>query len=327
MNELISAMALDMNISPYRNETETSFVFRVVYSGLGRWCLELGRTTEGISKHAQTAMLNNLTEKYTILFPEVKDMLVKDGQTPLSVFIRHTYEETGFLMTDSVNYNHLANYYRGLQVGLKKLLYGLSAKMSVEGLGVFSEDVKYTVSWREALLRDSLNCDEYIASAFDVAMFSQRNISMESLQFFNPKSSLAPSSSWINTMTTDKTVARNLANGAYYRVMKYGEEVLFYDDIPNTGTEGLTDFEYRRLYFALKKHYEYPLKARARILDEQYTLISMDGHLPNREYYLLLLCSWPYKEYCNKREFITRKENLNFLKEVLENLGVELIGG
>lgn len=327
MNELINTMSTDMGITPYNGESSNSFVFRVIYSALGRWCLESARGNNGISKHGQSIMLNNLIEKYTILYPEIKDMLVQDNQPSLSVFIRHVYEETGFLITDSDNHNHLARYHRGIEIGEKKMLFGLSSHTVTEGLGSFSDDVKYLVPWREVLIRDSLKCEDYLSSSFDVALFSQRDIPEESLQFFNPKTNTAPSSSWINTMPTDKTVARNTSNGVYYKVMRYNGEILYYDDVPNTGTEGLTDFEYRRLYYALKKYYGYPLKAQTQSLDNQYLKITLGGFLPNREYFLLLLCSWPSRMYCNKGEFITKKENICFIEELFENLGIELKGG
>lgn len=327
MNEVINAMATDMNITPYIGEAEVSFVFRVVYSALGRWCLESARVEDGISKHGQTTLLNNLIEKYIILFPEIKEMIVQEDKVPISVFIRRVYEETGFLITDSANHNKLANYQRGLHIGTKQLLYGVSGKTSNEGLGVFSDDIHYTVPWREALIRDSLGYEDYLSAAFDVAIFSPRDIEKESLRYFNPRANVAPSSSWISSMITDKTVARNLANGAYYRVMQYGDEVLYYDDVPNTDTDGLTGFEYRRLYYALKKHYGLPLKAQIQSLDDQYSKVSLGGHLPNREYYLILLYSWPYQMYCNKREYIMKKDFLCFTREVLGNLGIEVIGG
>lgn len=326
MNELIKAMSSDMKIIPYEGEPQDSFVYRVIYSALGRWCLESTRTEDGISKHGQSILLYNLTEKYSVLFPKIKEMLVQEDQTPISVFVRHLYEETGFLITDLANRNHLASYHRGLEIGSKKLLFGLGSQTSVEGLGSFSEDAKYTISWREALLRDSLTCEEYVSSTFDVTIFSQRDISEDSLQYFDPKRNVAPSSSWINTMVTDKTVARNVSNGTYYRVMRYNDEILYFEDTPNSGTEGLTDFEYRRLYYALKKYYGFPLNAHVQIIDEMYSKITLRGHLPNREYYLMLLCSWPCCSYCNKREFIIKNEYLGFVREVLENLGIEIIG-
>lgn len=327
MNELIKTMSSDMKILPYDGEPHDSFVYRIIYSALGRWCLESARADKGISKHSQTILLNNLIEKYSKIFPEIKEMLVQEKETPLSVFIRHVYEGTGFLVTDAENRNHLASYHRGLEIGSKKLLYGISNQTSTEGLGSFSEDVKYIIPWREALLRDTLTCEEYVQSAFDVTVFSQRDISEECLQYFNPKRNVAPSSSWSEKIVTDMTIAHNASNGAYYRVLRYNDEVLYYEDAPNSGTEELTDFEYRRLYYALKKFYGYPLKAQIKSLDNQYAKISLDGHLPNREYFMILLCSWPCRIYCNKREFITKKDNLLFIDEVLKNLGIEATGG
>ncbi len=327
MSELIRAMASDMKITPFAGELASSYTYRVIYSALGRWCLESARAEGGISKHGQSILLNNLTEKYTALFPEIKEMLIQENQVPISVFIRRIYEETGYLITDLANHNNLACYQRGLQIGSNRLLYGLNEKMSNEGLGIFSDDAQNLVSWEEVLLRDSLSCEDYVLSAFDVSLFLPRDIKSDSLQYFNPLANAAPSSSWINTMNTDKTVARNLANGAYYRVMRYKGELLFYDDAPNAGVDGLTDYEYRRLYYALKKYYGSPLKAYVQSLDTQYLKVSLSGLLPNREYYLMLLYSWPCRMYCNKREFIMKKDYLHFTQEVLGKLGVEVIGG
>lgn len=327
MNELIRAMSSDMKIIPYEGEPPESFVYRIIYSALGRWCLEAARAEGGISKHGQTILLNDLTEKYCELFPTIKEMLFQKSKTPLSLFIRHLYEETGYLITDSKNQNHLVSYHRGLVIGSRHLLYGLSKCADMEGLGSFSEDVSYTIPWREALLRDSLTCEEYVSSAFDVTIFSQRDVTEESLQYFDPNRNAAPSSSWGDEMVTNMTIARNVSNGAYYRVMRYNDEILYFEEVPNLGTDGLTDFEYRRLYFALKNINGHPVRAQIQSLDNLYAKISLGGHLPNREYFLMLLCSWPCRMYCNKREFIIKKENLLFINEVLKNLGIDTVGG
>lgn len=326
MNDLIKVMASDMGIANYADEPSDSYIFRVIYSALGRWCLESARTDEGISKHGQTALLNKLTKKFVNLFPEIEEMLIQVGQENISVFIRRLYEETGFLLTNSSNYNRLANYHRGLQIGSKHLLYGLSKETCVDGLGIYSDDIEYSVSWRDVLLRDTLNCDEYVSSMFDLALFSPREITEDSLEYFNPITDSAPSSSWTNTMITEKTVARDLTKHVYYRVMRYNEEMLYCDDLPNMGTDGLTDYEYRRLYYAIKRHYGHSLKARVKIIDRLYSKISLGGHLPNREYYLMLLCSWPCRRYNNKSEFIIKNEYLKFIHEVFENIGIEMIG-
>lgn len=327
MNELIKSMALDMDITPYQGETDSSYYYRVIYSALGRWCLETARGNGGISKHAQSIILNNLTEKFIAIFPEVDKMLLQEEQVPISVFIRRVYEETGYLITDQNNHNNLTHYQRGLKIGSQQLLFGVNENMRSEGLGIFSENSLYFTSWREFLIRDSLDYEEYLSSAFNLTLFSPRDIGKENLLYFNPKTNDAPSSSWINTMNTDKTIARNKSNGSYYRVMRYEDELLYYEEAPSVDADGLTGFEYRRLYNALKKHYGFPLKAQVRKLDAIYSKIILSGYLPNREYYLMLLCSWPCRMYCNKREFIIKKEYLSFVQEVFDNIGIEIIGG
>ena len=58
MNELISAMASDMGIEPYYYESNDSYYYRILFSALGQWCLKSASSIEGISKHAQTFLLN-----------------------------------------------------------------------------------------------------------------------------------------------------------------------------------------------------------------------------------------------------------------------------
>lgn len=327
VNELIKTMATDMSIYPYSGETPSSFIYRVVYSGLGQWCLKSACAPDGITKRAQTVLLNELTDRYTELFPELFDMLIQEDQLPISVFIRRIYEETGYLITNSLNRNSLASYGRGLQINSRCLFFGLSNRTNIDGLGVFSDDARFSVTWREILIRDELDCEDFISSKFDILNFDKRDISTEELQFFNPISKTTPSSSWSNIMPTEKTIARKLSTGSYYRVMQYNGELLYCDEIPNRTTDELTSFEYRRLYFALKKYYEYPVQVWIKKLDDKYSKLTLGGHLPNREYYFILLCSWPDQLYSNKRAFIIKNENLAFIKCIFENLGIEMVGG
>ena len=62
-------------------------------------------------------------------------------------------------------------------------------------------------------------------------------------------------------------------------------------------------------------------------IDDIYSKLIVQGHLPNREYYLLLLVSWPDRYAFNKTEFIIKNSFLPFVSEVIANLGIEVIGG
>lgn len=327
MNELIKAMSNDMGIFPYQNESQTSFLYRVIYSGLGQWCLHIAASTENfISKHTQSATINRLLDKYIELFPQVADYFNNDS-VKFSVFLRRVYEETGYLITDSFNKNSIANYGRTLSLGNKNLYFGLSNKVKVEGLGIFVDDVYQVSTWQDILIRDSLDWKQFLESQYAIVNFETRDIDCCELQFFNSLSSCAPSASWSNTMTTDMSVARKSIIGPFYKVLKYNDELLFCDDLLSINSDELTAYEYRRLYFALKRYYNNPVRAQILSLDDEYSKIIFDGHLPNREYYFMLLCSWPNICFTNKREFIIKNDTVEHIKEVIINLGIKITGG
>ena len=327
MNKLLEAMASDMNIHRYRNETNTSFVYRLILSALGQWCLRSASSPDdSITKHAQTFLLNNLLDEYTNLFPEIRPMFETDTVS-VPVFIRRVYEEIGYLVTDKNNKNSIANFGKGIEIDNGSLFFGIHEPASISGLGVIIEDnTPSSVSWREVLIRDKLTWEQYITKQFDIVLFENRDISTGELQFFNPLSRSSPSSSWSNRLTTDWTVARKTPNGPFYKVMKYHDDLIFCEEQQNVNPDELISYEYRRLYFALRKFYSNPLNAKIKVLDDEHSEITIGGHLPNREYYLLLLCSWPDQHVFNKNKFIVKNQTVTLIEEVLNNLSIEIKG-
>lgn len=334
INDLLDTMANDMNISRYRNESNKSFAYRICYSALGQWCLHIGRnkigSEIGTTKHSQTIVLNELLTRYTELYPYISDCFIDIGSQPtsLSVFIRRVYEETGYLLTDESNHNRLANFGRSIRIGNESLFFGLPSEVrAVNGLGVFSAPTKYEVSIKDFLIRDSLTCEEYYKAHFDPIDFYSRDIDLQNLEYFSPLASSVPSQSWSKNLETDCSVARKFAVGPFYRVMQVKDDCRFADEPVEVQSDSFTSYEYRRLYFALKSHYGNPLAARITRIDEEYSRIRVGGFLPNREYYFLLLLSWPERSAFDKVSFITRNNLLEETLSMLENIGLKITGG
>lgn len=325
MNELLKAMALDMNVLRYKNETDDSYTYRLLYSALGQWCLRSAAASDSsITKHSQTIILNGLLEEYLKLFPRVIPMF-ETRNVPVSVFFRRVYEETGYLLTDENNNNHIANYGIGVEIDNGSLYFGICENATVCGLGiVIGKNAPATKSWREVLIRDEIKWDQFISHQFDIVLFQKRDIQIEELQFFNPLSLNSPSTAWTNAMTTEWTVARKTPTGPFYKVLKCNDEILFCEEQQNVNPDELVSYEYRRLYFALRKYYDNPLKAQIKLLDDEYSELTISGHLPNREYYLLLLCSWPDNNVYNKNRFIIKNETVSLVKEILNNLAIDI---
>ncbi len=323
-----------MNIPRFKNESDETFTYRLCYSALGLWCLSTAKNTTGAStgttKHSQTIVLNELLARYKELFHNISDRFIDpvNHQSNISVFIRRVYEETGYLLSDVDNHNRLASYGRSIIIGRQALFFGLPLEhYTVNGLGVFSAPSDYIVTAKDFLIRDRLTCDEYFQTQFDILDFYERDIDMQDLEFFTPLSKNVPSRSWNKDLETDCSVARKTEYGPFYRVMRTPEGTLFADELIEAQSDGFTSYEYRRLYFAIKAHYGSPLVASISELDTQYSKIRVNGHLPNREYYFLLLLSWPERSAFDKSNFIIQNSLLGEAIKALENIGIKIKGG
>lgn len=324
-------MSSDMNIHPYQHETDASFIYRLCYSALGQWCLSIAKNSTvgvvGTTKHNQTIVLNDLLLRFTKLFPHIGDRFydINNKQTDFVVRIRKVYEETGYLLTDGDNRNRISNFGRSIRVGNQFIFFGLpNTPSKINGLGVYAAQTDYVISMRDFLIRDNLTSEEYFTARFDPIDFYERDIDISELEFFNPKLNANPSSSWMKKPETDCTVARKTKLGPFYRIMRINDEIMFADETIGQQDDSFTSYEYRRLYFALKSHYNNPLKVTVTKLDEQYSKIRVGGHLPNREYYLLLLISWPENNAFNKTNFIIQNDLLQGVLDVLTNIGIEI---
>lgn len=334
MNELLNAMSTDMGISPYHGESDNSFVYRLCFSALGQWCLHTGQNLSGknigTTKHNQTIVLNELLLRYSELFPTIADKFIDTNNLQLNfpVFIRRIYEETGYFLTDESNRNHLANYGRCMPIGNTALFFGIPNKpYVVNGLGVFCSPTTFGILPKIFLVRDDLTWEGYFQSQFDIIDYYNKDINMNELEFFNPLSSSVPSLSWERQMETACSVARKSELGPFYRVMRVKDiPVQFVDEPVEQQSDSFTSYEYRRLYFALKAHYNNPLKVTISKQDAEYSKIRVGGYLPNREYYFLLLLSWPENNVFNKVNFLIRNSFIPEVIATLMNIGIEVKG-
>lgn len=335
MNEFLTAMSADMGIGRYQSESDDSFIFRLCYSALGQWCLRIAQNFSnesiGTSKHNQTIVLNELLQRYSEVFPNVANKFIdaNNQQLSLSVYIRRVYEETGYLLTDDNNRNHLANFGRSITIGNTSLFFGVTNKnVTVNGLGVFSSPTLYNFASRDFLIRDNLTYEEYFQSRYDIIDFHERDINSDELEFFNPLSNNVPSLAWSKKMEIDYSIARKSEIGPFYRVMRESNNSLLFAEEPiEPQNDSLISYEYRRLFYALKAHYGNPLNAKIIKKDSEYSKIKIDGHLPNREYYYLLLLSWPVNHAFDKVNFLIKNCFVAEITATLRNIGINVEGG
>lgn len=335
MNTLLTTMSEDMGIFSYQNESYSSFVYRVCYSALGQWCLKTSQNLHGdingTSKHNQTSVVKDLILDYSEMFPEITEKFnsVNDANANFPVHIRRVYEETGYLLTDMNNKNRLANYGRGVAVGNEFLYFGEPVgQYTVNGLGVFQNTATFTNAIHDFLIRDTLTVENYFNGKYNILDFYEKDIDLSELEFFNPLAKTSPSQSWSRKLCSEYSIARKNELGPFYRVIKDSAEfIMFVDEIIDAQGDKFTDYEYRRLYFALKLYYNNPLIATIYKIDEEYSRLRILGYLPNREYYFLLLVSWPINSPFDKCNFLIKNAFVPEIQVMLNNIGITVHGG
>lgn len=328
MNELINIMSDDMNIHPYTNEPAENFGYRVIYSALGLWCLTSALSEKkgkrGISKNAQSILLHDLSKKYVELCPMAKRFIFASRNIDIAIFIRNIYEQTGYLLTLDNNYNVLNNSGETIKVSETDYLYfGLPATYYiVNGLGIHCRNGRHEVKLNDFLIRDSLTPEEYIKVKYDECDFNERDIDVAELEFFNPFYYGNISNSWHGYMKSNMTMARKSKMGPYYKtIRKEDGTLLFADDSSEDELDALTGAEFRRLYIALRYHYDNPMQLLICPIDEAYSYIRILGQLPNREYFYLLMNAWPRYGFFDRNHFIIRNELTIQTAEVLGAIG------
>lgn len=331
MNKMLNIMADDLAIIRYFGESDGDFIYRVCYSALALWMLKLTlSSTEGqvgISKQAQTAIIEEMLlhyQKYfglnTTYFSDVDYRMHS-----LSHHIRKVYEATGYLLSDERNYSIIANYGRTIYTDDGYLFFGIpESDYRMNGLGLYGSVAVNSVNLFDAMLRDTLSVEEYIASRYNLLDFEERDIEVQDLQFFNPTLSKPPSSSWNTKQITMESIARS-SNKVMYRTLKVKEnQILFADEPLEADNERLTAYEMRRLYCGLKAKYRAPIIAWFNELDSTYSQIRVSAQLPNREYYFMLLFAWPEQNAFNKTRFICNNKMLPTIEKMLGNIGIEV---
>lgn len=333
VNELFNIMADDMGLIPYNNETSEHYAYRIIYSALGLWCLKSAFSqkegVKGISKHSQSILIHNLSEKYVQLFPATQKYLF-GSKEDIAVFIRNLYEQTGYLITLDNNFNVLNNNEATIKSADGKNLYlGIPPeKCDVSGLGIYCRYLGNEVSLQDFLIRDNLSPYEYVLINYNECDFEEKDIDPKELDFFDPVYGRAISQSWSRNMTSEFSIARKGFSGPYYKVILDKNGTFLYNDENNV--DDLKTFvgaEFRRLYIALRYYYSKPMQLIICPIDDAYSHLKLLGQLPNREYYYLLLNGWPKNGISDGTNFIVKNERIMQIKEVLGNLGFVIRNG
>lgn len=330
MNRLLSIIAGDLSIVRYSGESDADFIYRVCYSALALWMLKMTLSSTdgqiGISKHTQAKNIETLLQQYQRSFGLDPSCFYDSNRAhSLPYQIRKVYEETGYLFSDERNYSISANYGRTINTGDGHLFFGIpKLNYWMNGLGLYCPSSINSVELFDAMLRDTLSVEQYISAKYNPLDFEERDIAIQDLQFFDPTLLKPPSSSWSAKQITTESIARGSNRAMYRTLIDKDNQILFKEEPLDGDNERLTASEMRRLYCALKAKYGAPIISWFNNLDDAYTEIRISAQLPTREYYFMLLLSWPKQNAFNKTRFICKNCLLSTVEKMLGNIGIEV---
>lgn len=349
MKDLIETIGKDLKIIKYNDESDESYESRLIYSALAIWCLTLGKKitedNEGISKKAITRQISSILEKYIEIIPKIKDFFYKtdskdnkfdinEKRNDCAIFIRKIYEETGYFLNSETGFDILNTGGEMIPLSEDMFIYlGIPKEpFAMNGLGVTTFENRSNnieIKAEDFLIRDDLTPEKFLQVNYYEDNFNSRNIELDDLEFFNPRSKYNNYKAWNKNFIEplDMTIARNIKSGRYYKVLtKTNGGKIFLSPVENYFNEDqMSGLEYNRLYLALKKYYQNPAIAEILRIDYEYSELKLSDEIPNREYYYLLLNGWPKNFYKNKYEFIIRNYSKNSCVKVLKNIGFEII--
>lgn len=330
MNELLKVMAKDMDLQFYDDESLPSYAYRIIYSALGLWCLHSAASiregTYGMSKKGLTRAVNALLKEYLDLARESEEFLVHSPYFNLGQFIRNVYEETGYIITLENNRDILNTGQETISISKNLHLHlGLpDTDYKISGLGIYTCESGRPIFLYDLLIRDDLSPRQYVALYYDPLDF--KPCPFGDLLFFDIESNEKLSRSWRGALKSRVGIAKSSDDNTIYRVMKSDRGKLFYAPMPpnRAGEEHMSGFEDRRLYIALKYCLGHPMIATFQKIDRQYTQLIINGDLPNREYYFLLLSAWPKNGFTDRHEFIMENTMVELCTEMLKRLGYSI---
>lgn len=330
MPNLLRTIAQDLSIEPYYGESDSDYCYRVCYSALALSLLYSARSVDsgrmGVTKKAQTEWVQRVHKEYSKHLGLNAGRLIRESNNFIA-HCRKVYEETGYLISDDNGWEVIASNGRTIPVGDGHLYFGIPSDIAFTlGLGFYTNIPQNESPLFETFLRDTLTSDEYIAGFYNPLDFDYRDIDQSTLEFFNPSLKKPPSSSWGSEIRVRRTVARSSTYNTMYRVICEDDGKLLFADISSPSEkDSLTSYETRRLLFALKEQYGEPAVAWFNRIDEKHYEIKLSAQLPTREYYFLLLCTWPKNDAFDRITYVTTAETLQTIEMVLRNIGIKTI--
>lgn len=339
--KLLNEISNYFDLWRYADESEESFVNRLLYSAVGEILLvstlkkSPQNLIEGVSKTYITLRNSKYLESLWMAFPSFKNYFGDTGASDVIKNIRLYYELAGVLRpSDYGEFVELAPpLFSKIEPNLTYSRNNLgSNQRTASGLGFYekmgSQKYKY-VSMAKLFDLNEIDANEWTRKY--IRKLNWQNAGQLDLnagvQFFNPNLNKSLSSCWINEYPKNVEVTLYKKNDFDYGFAKKNDGKVLGAYIPSfyitasNPSDNMLGGEVRRFMYGLKSMHGN--KAKALIEKRQkYINIKLFSKLPIRETMVMKMCAWPVGNYDNEFEYLIPNELVNVYKQVLGNLSI-----
>lgn len=342
-DNLINIMSNELQIYKFEDESEDSFINRLLFSALGLWIIKStldksfieNHNRVGVSKSYITRKISKIVVEYISLFPSFGIYLDKLTAAELVANIREEYEKAGYIVSTGFDEFIIASPRKTASVDDKHIIMRNhigNINTKIIGLGTFKKlvlnsDIK---DFGELLYIPKIDAKEWTSNYIKHLRWGNSSKLGDGTWYFDAESANSFYKCWVNHYPEKSEIVLYKTNDWDYGFAKRDDDNIIGIKIPswligqdNNPSEKLFDNDVRRFMYGMKALKNNNAKAILIRKSDHYNL-KLFNALPTREKTALQFLTWRKEKFTDEFDYIIPNETCEAVKKLLSNLSIEM---
>ena len=333
--ELYDSIAKDLKIRQFKNELDIDYHFRLIYSAISSWILQMFRDresediTDSVSKMHVTLRATDILDSYVKLDPTLKAFF-KDSKKTVQI-IEGCYINLGYIVSGNYTFKE-QNYTAEIEVNDNKsiIINPVKIKNEMAGIGTLGVKTDACIKVNDYLLCRQ-NAEEYFKTIASQLEYTKWDDSIYGrVEYYNSQRNrwdLLPS---LNRLQYDYYVLR-IDKGLSYEILKKDRGKFYRAKLPEIYSHSGRDTNFLReiwrIVFGACAYSGDPVKVYVENKYEDGITFSIQGEcmLPKNEMDIIKCVSWPQRTSNSINDFVTNKEYVPFIISILRQMSMQIL--
>jgi len=337
---LINRISDDLGIGRFKNEDDSAFIGRVLFSAIANWTLQssldsnfsVNHEQYGISKSHITRKVSKIISMYLSLFPIFRDYVGDVNETDLAVEIRRDYESAGFILPVRFGEYVVPSSFKQARVDgkLQFVRNDFSGyKNKAVGLGMYNsnERVDNEHDIDELLYLPRISAKQWTLDNLKQLKWNHGEKLGESTEYFDVNHVGNLSGAWKIEFPQNCDITLYRRNNWDYGFAKCIKRTMIGLNIPtwligteNDRSDNLFNNDVRRFMLGLKAIHHNCAKVTILKKEDCFEFRTTFA-IPGREFTALQFLAWR-KKYSDRYSYIAPNELLSVVIHIFEKLSI-----